>query len=214
MNATRRRLGVAALVAILAAVAFALLAWGVVGGDAVQLWDRELLDAIRTQASPAAVRFLASLSDLHRPRAILVGAIATALVLLWWRDRAGLRLLLWVVGPGAALNHLLKHSFQRPRPGQEGVWLAATDFSFPSGHVANATLLYGTVVALIFFGTPSRAVRSTAVLCAATLVLLVAASRLVLGVHYPSDVAAGVVVGLGWLALCLAVLTPRRPARG
>lgn len=213
MDATRRRLGVAALVAILAAVAFALLAWGVFGGAAVQLWDRELLVAIRAQASPAAVRFLASVSDLHRPRAVLVGAAAIALVLLWRHDRAGLRLLLWVVGPGAALNHLLKHSFQRPRPGEEGVWLAATDFSFPSGHVANATLLYGTVVALIFFGTTSRAPRAAAVLCAATLVLLVAASRLVLGVHYPSDVATGVLVGLGWLALCLAVLAPRMSMR-
>lgn len=205
VKSTHLHAAAAALVFIASAAAFAAIARGVFGGGYITVVDHELAAWIHTQATPAWMRFMTAVSDLHRPRAILAGTAAAALVLLWKQDRAGLLMLLVTVGGGAALNHVLKHGFKRPRPGDEGAWVAATDFSFPSGHVSNATLLYGIVAALIVCGSRSRAVQGAAVLCAAVLVLLVAASRLVLGGHHLSDVLAGATVGLGSLSLCLIV---------
>ena len=72
-----------------------------------------------------------------------------ALVLAWRRDWIDMAMVLVVVFGGATLNHLLKHGLQRARPVFGQVATGPTDFSFPSGHVANATLLYGVVAALI-----------------------------------------------------------------
>ena len=71
----------------------------------------------------------------------------------WWRETA-VAVGVWLVGTlvvfgGATLNHLLKHTIQRPRPGMEQLTQAATDFSFPSGHAANTTLLYGALALLL-----------------------------------------------------------------
>jgi membrane-associated phospholipid phosphatase len=109
------------------------------------------------------------------------------------------------VGGGATINDWVKHVVHRPRPGDEGVSVAGTDFSFPSGHVANATLLYGALALLLVGHLRSRVLQATVLLAAAGAVTLVASSRLALGAHYPSDVAAGAALAVAWLALCAGV---------
>jgi undecaprenyl-diphosphatase len=192
-----------ALAAIAAVLALALVAWAVFGHAGLAAWDRDMAAAIQAHAPPTLTALLRLVSDGHRPRFILGMTAAVGLVLLWRRDRSGLLMLLATVGGGAALNHLLKHNFARPRPGPDSAWAAVTDFSFPSGHVANSTLLYGAVAALVLLGSRSNVVRIAAVAGAVSMVLLVSASRLVLGAHYPSDVLAGALVGAGWLMLCV-----------
>jgi len=126
--------------------------------------------------------------------------------LLWRRQGVEALWLFCTVGGGATLNDWVKHAMHRPRPGDEGVWVAATDFSFPSGHVANATLLYGALALLLVGHLRSRAWQGAVLLAAAGAVVLVAASRLALGAHYPSDVAAGAALAIAWLALCAGAL--------
>ncbi len=203
-----------ALAVIAALVAFVVVAWAVFGHPGLAAWDRDLAAAIQAHSPPALTTLLRVVSDGHRPRIIVGMTAAVALVLLWRRDRSGLLMLLATVGGGAALNHLLKHSFARLRPGHDAAWAAATDFSFPSGHVANSTLLYGAVAALLIIGSRSNALRIAAVSGAVSMVLLVSASRLVLGAHYPSDVLAGALVGGGWLMLCLIGLQYARDRHG
>jgi membrane-associated phospholipid phosphatase len=113
--------------------------------------------------------------------------------------------LLAVVPCGATLNHLLKHAIQRPRPGLEQVVAAVTDFSFPSGHAANATLLYGFVALWLMPRLRPGWARVAVALTVVLAVGLVSCSRVVLGAHRFSDVAAGILLGVAWLALCSAV---------
>ena len=170
--------------------------------DALAPLDAAVAGAIAGATTPALLEFMTVLSAAHTLRGISV-ILAAALVLLFaLRDRAGAWWLLLTVYSGAGLNHLLKHWIQRPRPGQEP--LAITDFAFPSGHAAQATLLYGALAALVVLHVRARGLRAAAVLAAAAMVALVATSRLVLRAHWFSDVVAGVLVGGGWLALCLA----------
>jgi hypothetical protein len=99
------------------------------------------------------------------------------------------------------LTLALKHAFALPRPPGAGV----DGYGFPSGHAIGATVVYGGIAALF----DDR--RLSAV--AAVLIVAVAASRVVIGVHYLVDVAAGVAVGVGYVAVGLRVGPGRSPER-
>lgn len=93
----------------------------------------------------------------------------------------------------------------RPRPDVPRLLDSPVDSSFPSGHVAAATV-YGALVVIVFWHTRSLVARSVAVLGAAGVVTAVAFGRLHQGMHYLSDVIAGVVLGLVSLAICVQLL--------
>jgi undecaprenyl-diphosphatase len=163
--------------------------------------DAQVALAMVRLASPQLRAFMEGLSAAHGPRGIAAATAVVAALLIAARQRADALWLLLVVFGGAALNHWLKHTIQRPRPGLELLNAAATDFSFPSGHAANTTLLYGALAVLVFRHARSRWTRALATAFAASAVLLVGSSRLVLGAHRFSDVVAGVLLGLLVLAL-------------
>jgi undecaprenyl-diphosphatase len=196
----------AAIVGIVALMLFAAIAWSVFGSDVVPAWDREALTWIRDHTEAPLLHILTIVSNGHRPRLIMAATALALAWLLWRRERAQALFLLGAVVGGAALNHWVKHATQRLRPGDAGLSVAATDFSFPSGHVANSTLLYGALALLVAGRTQSRALQVAAWVLATLAVALVAGARLVLGAHHPSDVAAGAVLAIGWLALCLTAL--------
>lgn len=208
----RKPLRAAAWVAFAALAAFAAIAWAVFGTAGGASVDREALGWIRARTPASALQWLGTVSAVHRPRGIVAATALALAFLLWRRERIAALWLLCAVAGGAALNDWVKHSVQRPRPGDAGLLPAATDFSFPSGHVANASLFYGAL-ALLFIGrVASRALRGLLWLAVVALVTAVAASRLVLGAHFPSDVVAGAALASAWLALCVIVL-PRWQAQ-
>jgi undecaprenyl-diphosphatase len=174
---------------------------------ALDALDAQVAAAVQRLATPTLTEFMSAVSAVAAPRAITAVTLAAAALLVLARERGSALWLAGVVFGGASLNHLLKHTIRRPRPGMEAIAQAATDYSFPSGHVANTTLLCGAVAALVFRHAASLPVRAVAAGTAAVLVLLVGASRLVLNAHRFSDVVAGAVLGLLWL---LAVLLLRR----
>ena len=202
----RRSNPAAAWVAAAALAALAAIAWAVFGSAGVAGADRDALGWIRAHTPAAALPWWGALSDLHRPRGIVAATALALALLLWRRERFAALWLLCVVAGGAALNDALKHAVQRARPGDAALALAKTDFSFPSGHVANSTLLYGAL-ALLFIGrVPSCTLRGLLWLGVVAAVATVAASRLALGAHYPSDVLAGAALAIAWLALCVVAL--------
>lgn len=204
---TRRRWLALALGAgaMFAALAVATLRWG-----AFETLDGRAAAALARLDAPWWRALMEGLSVLHAPRGIVVMTLAAALGWAARREFAAALVLLAAVGGGAALNHLAKHTLQRPRPGLEAALAGATDFAFPSGHVANTTLLYGTLAVLLLARVRSPGRRRAIALAAAMLIAAVAASRLALGAHRASDVLAAVPLAVGWLALCQAVLPGAR----
>lgn len=142
------------------------------------------------------------------------GIIVLACWLGWhfWRRRAldWLRLLAVAIPGGMVLNVALKHAFTRPRPVFDDPLLTLDTFSFPSGHTASATLLYGIAALWLASRTAGAGRRAAIVAGAALMVALVGASRLYLGVHYASDVLAACAESGAWLLLCVgaAALSP------
>ncbi len=98
----------------------------------------------------------------------------------------------------------------RPRPGVERLLESPVATSFPSGHVAAATV-YAVVAIIVFQHTRSALARVMAVVFVAAIPVIVAWARMYQGMHFLSDVVAGIILGVVSIVICLQVLRPYRP---
>jgi undecaprenyl-diphosphatase len=119
--------------------------------------------------------------------------------------------LLVTCGFGGLLNLQLKAFFARARPELAEALREAHGYSFPSGHAMGSTIVFGTLAYLALRTLGSWRQRSAAVAFASTMILAISLSRIYLGVHWISDVAAGIAAGLIWVAFAtVAYETMRR----
>lgn len=208
----QRRLG--ALVFLLCAIGFALLAFQVVHNGPATLYDRPLAQWLHAHHAPALTDALLAVTHLHAPAGIAVLASGLAIYLCLKRDHYWLLAVLLTMPAGMALNMLLKLAFARQRPVFDDPLLHLATFSFPSGHAAYSTMLYGLLAAYVAHRVDRWRWRLASVLACAALIGLIAFSRLYLGAHYLTDVVAGILEGVAWLALVwMGVTTLRRRQR-
>jgi undecaprenyl-diphosphatase len=106
---------------------------------------------------------------------------------------------------GWVLNALLKELFERPRPDVVPHLREVATLSFPSGHALTSAAVYLTLGALVMEMTRSRLGKIYCMAVAMLATALIGASRVYLGVHYPTDVLAGWLIGLSWALLCWMV---------
>lgn len=148
--------------------------------------------------------------------------LAAGTVILWRTRHHYSAALLWlaVVG-GRLLSREAKALFDRPRPDPVGweveAFGRAIEFpsspSFPSGHALTSVVVFGTLAYLLVRIEPTVRIRRLTLTAAALLILLIGASRVYLGVHYPSDVIAGYLIGLLWATFCAFTIEVIRYAR-
>jgi undecaprenyl-diphosphatase len=103
---------------------------------------------------------------------------------------------------GLVLNSLLKELFQRPRPEIVPHLREVLTLSFPSGHAMTSAAVYLTLGALVMRVADRPVTRMFCMGFAMFLAGIIGVSRVYLGVHYPTDVLAGWLVGLSWALLC------------
>ncbi len=163
------------------------------------------------EVSGLLLRIAQGVTLLGDPTLITIAAAVLALVL--WRRGSG-RLAVYVVAArvGAiVLSQGLKHLVDRARPVFDVPVAEALGPSFPSGHALGSTVFWTSCAVLLV----PRVRRPRLLLAGAVLVaVLVSASRVLLGVHYLSDVTGGLLLGLGWVAVCTAVFVLERAERG
>jgi undecaprenyl-diphosphatase len=161
--------------------------------------------------STALLRLAQAVTLLGDPVGITLAAAVLAVVL--WRRGHG-RLALYVVAArvGAlVLSQGLKHLVDRARPVFDAPVAEALGPSFPSGHALGSAVFWTTCAVLLM----PRVRRPLPVLAGAVLVaVLVSASRVLLGVHFLSDVTGGLLLGLGWAAVCTAAFVLERVEQG
>jgi undecaprenyl-diphosphatase len=189
--------------ALAAVVLLALLAAAVATGNAAP-FDSLVRDAIHRQASPNLTQ-LALLFSFVGSAWIWIPATVLAIGVLWFgaRRKAALAVLASMAG-AVVLDNGLKLLFHRARP----LGFFAADprtYSFPSGHALFAACLYGALVAILAAGIHRPMWRAAIWAGALLMILSIGLSRIYLGVHYPTDVLAGYLVGGAWLALLRAM---------
>jgi undecaprenyl-diphosphatase len=108
------------------------------------------------------------------------------------------------VGSGMLLGTLLKMGFDRPRPDLVPHGASVYTASFPSSHAMLAAVVYLTLGALLARVQPHRVLKLYLLGLAILLTVAIGASRVYLGVHWPTDVLAGWAIGAGWALLCWA----------
>ncbi|MBI2724824.1 MAG: phosphatase PAP2 family protein [Polaromonas sp.] len=185
---------------LLAVFVFANIAEDVMTNDGLVLFDERVLQWLRLHATPTLTALFIFVTTMHNTLGVL---LMTCLLAMWMGAKKRwdwVLLVLLSVPLGMLLNWLLKSVFQRDRPIFDQPILTLVTYSFPSGHTAAATLFYGVLAAWLLT-LLHRAWWAPVVVVAAGMVLLVALSRVYLGVHYPSDVLAAMASSTAWLAI-------------
>jgi undecaprenyl-diphosphatase len=175
--------------------------------------DPAVMRGFQAHATPEVTAVMWAISRLgSRP---VVGALSALLAIGLVVEPCWSGLVEWllVVPGGMLLNTLLKVLVDRPRPSLPVPVIELTSSSFPSTHMATATLFYGFLAVVLLGRVRRRGHRMLTVLATAVLVTLIGVSRLYLGVHYLSDVLAAGAVSLAWLALCHAAVDTWRRTR-
>jgi undecaprenyl-diphosphatase len=193
-------------------LSFAVLASEVVEGETSVFDQRVLLmfrnpgDLSRTIGPPwlkEAVRDITALGGTS-VLAIIVAGVVGFLAVCDMRHAA--IMVLASVLSGVSLSNGLKAGFARARPDLVPHDAVIYTASFPSGHAMLSAVVYLTLGALLCRTQSSRAVKAYILSLASLLTVLVGISRVYLGVHWPTDVIAGWLLGGTWALLCWFVM--------
>lgn len=196
------RLTLGVVMVIGAAWLFGGVAEDVIHRDPLTRVDAVLAQWLQDHAAATLTALALGVSQAHDAAPVILVTALLCVFFGWRRQRAWLLITLLVVPGGMLLNWGLKLAFQRPRPTVSAYAQALQSYSFPSGHTVAATLVYGLVAVYLVSIARSWTQRVTVVWLALACIVVVAFSRLYLGVHYLSDVLAAMAVGAFWLALC------------
>lgn len=190
-------------------ILFALVTWQVLSGGALvrfDMWVQQWMQSERGLELVIPARVLTLLGNYYVVIALtLLGALFLA-VRRAWRNMAGL--LMSVAGAGLSVL-VIKAIVDRPRPlAQMLDGIVSMSSSFPSGNSTLAAALFGAIVLSVFPVLRQKQWLYPTTILALIAPLLVAASRVILLMHYVSDTLAGLAMGTAW-ALLGSLLIPR-----
>ena len=192
-------------VAVLGTALFVVLA-GRVNSGSTQALDESVIRWIAGQHSPHLDTIMLEITALGTGVVVLMIVAVASLFLLLTQHKYSALLLLASTFGGLVLNAVLKLGFNRPRPSIVAHAVHTASSSFPSGHAMSAAIVYGTVAYLAARLHRNFWVRCLVMFSALVIIVAISLSRMYLGVHYPSDVIAGVSIGLAWAGFCMATL--------
>lgn len=171
-------------------------------------FDVSILSAVQSLAAPWLTTVMRLISDIFLPE-VVVPIIAIILVVLLIRHKRLQEVLLILIMAGNVWSLILKPIIHRPRPTvtQATIYAPETDFSMPSAHALEVMTIGGAIILLDKKKRKATPFWLTTIVAA--FVLLVGLSRVYLGVHFPSDVLAGYLIGWFWLLFVWRWVRPR-----
>ena len=187
---------------LLSAMLLLAAAWGffaildnVVSNEALVQFDRAAYSLAQGLRSASVDRFFVAITELGDTTVSLAVSIAVLLYLLWQRSWRTAMYWTAAVAFAECAVAALKHTLARARP-----TAGLETYSFPSGHATLSLVVYG-FLAYLLLRKQKRAIKIGAGIVLGALVGLVSLSRIYLGVHWFSDVLAGLALGLSWILL-------------
>jgi undecaprenyl-diphosphatase len=218
---TQRPLALPALLVVLSmvATAAALMVHLMVTSAWSPLYslDQAVLRAAEAHVADQAwlVFLFKGVSRVTVPVVYQIGAVVVAVALAWRRRPFHAAYVMVAVFAGLELAPLLKEVVRRDRPSPADPWAGSGGYSFPSGHALGVTVVALVLLVVVVPLLTTTSQRVVALAVAATAVTGVSVARVGLGVHYLSDVLAGCLIGVGWVALVTALAIPllRREAK-
>jgi membrane-associated phospholipid phosphatase len=189
------------LIATAAVIGFAVIAEEVVAGNTIAAFDRAFAEALHRQASPGWQRAFRTITSFGSTAALAAASTLVAIGLLIFRRyvmATG-----WIIALSGAglLIVTLKGAFARTRPPLPDAQFLAS-WSFPSGHALATFVFCGMGAYLILRSTRSWGLFALVATGALAWCIVMSFTRLYLGVHFASDVIAGLIAATAWVAVC------------
>jgi membrane-associated phospholipid phosphatase len=179
----------------------------------LQAFDTRIHDWAVGRREDEATLFFDAMSAIGGPAGLtIIASIVTAL-LLWKRRFWWIGYLAATAGGGALLDAELKRYFARSRPDVAEMLMRASGYSFPSGHAMGSTVVFAALSYLAVRALPRWWQRAAVISLAWSLILSVSLSRVYLGVHWISDVTAGIVGGVLWVTVATVAFETLRRIR-
>lgn len=167
-----------------------------VSGNNTNIIDYNILSFIRNNVNPS--KFFKIITTIGNVKSYFFILIPLVVILLYKKDYDILVTLLFSVLFSALFMNIFKNIFQRIRP-EEFFTFKEGGYSYPSGHSIVGSAFYFTIFQLLNYWKKSRIISMFFII----LPILIGFSRLVLGVHWPSDVVIGLLLGLciSWISI-------------
>lgn len=166
-------------------------------------FDQRMANYIYLWRSPWMTRVMIFITDLGAEYMILF-SILVVIILIWKKHKRSALSLVIILVMGVIINISLKQIIHRPRPIMAPL-VTETSYSFPSGHAMNSAVFYLAVSFYFYHLTRKKKLSLWVTTGSIVLIILIGFSRVYLGVHYPSDVAAGYVIGVWWLTTAILI---------
>ena len=204
------QLALCVLIALAAFWLFTEVADNVIDRDKLERFDSLVLVLLAPWRTSTGLEIARVVSRFGT--SLVMSALALAVLLTLHRHNWRVVAVGWVLvfGGGKLVEALLKHTIHRARPIGALQQLNNPSYSYPSGHAMGAMIGYGVLAYLILLCVRRPAARAAVTAAAALVILAIGLSRLVLAVHYFTDVIGGYAAGAVWLALSLAAVEAAR----
>jgi membrane-associated phospholipid phosphatase len=182
---------------------FVWIAVSVEIGGTITAVDVSAGEWLHAHALAPFTQAMVAISFLGAPSTLTAVTVVVSIVLARNHSYDRLVVVLALVLGGNLLNYGLKILLHRGRPVFEDPLVILPSFSFPSGHAMASTVFYGFVIGCVL--STRRQVRGAAIAGGIAMIALVGLSRAYLGVHFVSDVLAGISEAIAWSTLVIAV---------
>lgn len=186
------------LIALMVLVGY--LVTDVLPSSAVGRWDADVPRRLVEHRQNDGISESKFITTLSATPTIITLAVLAAIAFRWafgrWRESL---VVIYAVAGETAVFMVTTLFIDRPRPRVPQLDVAPPTSSFPSGHTAAAVCFYGAIAAIAIWHSRHRMLTVAIVFICAAVPLAIASSRVYRGMHYPSDVLAGVLLGAIWL---------------
>ncbi len=177
-----------------------------IGQERLVQFDLRVINLFSILRHPKLNNQMLFVTYLAKGEIITFGLIISSILLfLYKRWRILVTLLISVIG-GEFFVWIIKNLVERPRPPLTNALVSESTYSLPSGHTFVAIAFYGLFVYFIAQSGKNKIIKTISFLFGIGLIILIGTSRIYLGAHWPSDVFAGITIGLAWLSIIITSL--------
>lgn len=181
-----------------------------IGTDPLIRADLRIINLVSHFRTPKLNQIMLFFTYLAKGEIITVAVIFSLIILFLIRKWSYFNSLLIFVLGGELFVWIIKNIIERPRPPLAEALVIENSYSFPSGHSFIAIAFYGLITFFLFETFKRKWLKAITLILGLILVVLIGASRIYLGAHWPSDVLASYASGLAWLSIIITVTHIKR----
>lgn len=204
MKKLSRRLIIGVMICAISAGLFSYLASSISNGT-IERFDMSIISFVQGMEASWLTVILKTFTWIGSGYVVVPVTLMAFFLLYFVYQRRGQAILFVTVIIGTiSSNELLKLYFQRERPEIHRI-IDAGGLSFPSGHTMMAVSLYAIIAYVLWQNLKSLGSRVLLILFTVFMILMIAVSRIYLGVHYPSDIAGGIAASIFLVTLLIMI---------